>query len=93
MDDMRKLTSPAEIISAFGGPTAMARWAKVVPSAICNWAERGIPPSWHLKLLIECRRRGFAIDPSALDIDGEDAAILRRAIKPPSGKTEPNRAA
>jgi len=92
MDSMRKLTSSSEIIEAFGGPTAMARWAKVVPSAISNWAERGIPPSWHLRLIIECRRRGFAIDPVAFDLEGEDATIFRQAVKL-NGKPEPNRAA
>lgn len=62
---MKTITTIADLIEEFGGPSAMAEWAQVVPGAVSNWVERGnIPAGLHLQLDRECRRRGIEVDDS-----------------------------
>ena len=80
---MKKLTTIREIVDALGGPSQVAKWAGVNDTAIHNWIDRSvIPPAWHMRLLVETRKRGLVIDMTALGFDaklaGEVEAILYR---------------
>lgn len=60
----------------------MARRFGIGESAVSNWLARGnIPPSYHLQVLIEMRRRGFEIDPIVFGLEDDDADFLRRQLK------------
>lgn len=77
----KRLTSIAEIVEGLGGPGEVARWADVNNSAVCNWIERGvIPPAWHLRLLMESKRRGLVIDAKTLGLEADEAAEVEATI-------------
>lgn len=65
-----------ELVEKLGGPAAVAEWAGVLPSAVCNWYDRGIPPGWHLRLLIETRKRGLKVAPQVFELSDDDAKFL-----------------
>ncbi len=78
----KTLRNVGDLIDAFGGPIGLAQWAGVGQSAVSNWQRRGLPPSYHIKLLIEARRRSWRIDPAGIfDLEHSDAAILSEAYK------------
>jgi hypothetical protein len=65
---MRTLTTVADVIDALGGPTKFGRLLGVTPTAIGNWARRGlIPPQWSVKLRRELLQRDMIIDESVFD--------------------------
>ena len=67
-----------ELIAALDGPVKGAQWAGAGASAICNWRARGyVPPSRHLPLLIELKRRGKSINPALFELSEEDFDLLR----------------
>lgn len=68
-----------DVVEAFGGYAELARWAGYEhPSGAANWLSRGIPPAYHMRLALEVRRRGFALDPEAVcGLEGEDALEFR----------------
>lgn len=48
---MKRLTSVQHVIDQFGSVKALAAWAHVGESAVCNWVSRGyIPPGWSFRL-------------------------------------------
>jgi hypothetical protein len=66
-----------ELITALSGTTKVAEWADTGLPAISNWKWRGyIPPSRHLQILIEVRRRGKTINPALFEIDQKDMDLL-----------------
>lgn len=66
-----------ELISAFGGPTVLGESLGLSPSAVCNWALRGyISPSWHLRLLVELKRRGLSANPDLFEATPEEFEVL-----------------
>lgn len=76
----KTISTIRELIAALDGPTAVAEWAGVEhASAVSNWEARGsIPPGYHLRLLLEARRRGFVISPEGIfGLDGDDAKEFR----------------
>lgn len=79
IDDMRyDINTLDELIGALDGPSGAANWAASGESAICNWKSRGyVPPSRHLRLLIEMKRRGRSINPELFDMTPEDFDLLR----------------
>lgn len=83
------VSTVAELIKAFGGPTALGRFLDVGPSAIANWeARKLVPPGWHLRLHLEAERRGISIDPSLFNLTDEGAVDPpRRATRPRSAAT------
>ena len=71
------INSLDELIAEFDGPSGAADWAGSRDSAICNWRSRGyVPPSRHLRLLIELKRRGKSIKPALLELTQEDLDVL-----------------
>jgi hypothetical protein len=59
----QRLTSIDDLVSAFGGPTALGDWLGVGASTVSNWQARGsIPTGWNLRLYLEAEHRGFDID-------------------------------
>ena len=74
---MESLSSVPELIEAFGGSVRLARWAGYEDErGVLNWTYRGIPPSYHLRLILEAFRRGLAIDPIVFGLEGDDAIEL-----------------
>jgi hypothetical protein len=75
---MKMIDTIEGVIGAFGGPTKMAEWSGSTISTFSNWIERKhIPPSWHLRLMIEARRRGLQIAPEVFGLEDADAQFLR----------------
>lgn len=75
---VKTIRTPEQLIDALGGPTAVGDWAGITPGAVGNWAERGIPPGWHLRLLVEIKRRRLRYDPALFGLSSEQADILLR---------------
>src|SRR5262245_19914369 len=74
----KPITTVADLVRALGGTAKAAKWAGVKPAAISQWLRRGfVPPGWHLRLLIELKRREFQIDPTLFGVSDKEAAILR----------------
>ena len=74
--DMKTLTTVDDVIAMFDGPAKVARWAHLTTNAVCWWRHRGIPPSMHLRLLIEAHRRGFQIAPELFELEPDDWKYL-----------------
>lgn len=76
-----------ELIDVLDGPSKAAelvsssaryRIGTISPAGICNWKDRGyIPPSRHLPVLLELKRRGKTINPALLEMSQEDFDLLR----------------
>jgi hypothetical protein len=63
-DPRKRIDTVADLVTAFGGTFALARWADVVPSTVSNWKEQNhIPPGWHLRLYLECQQRKLNVSP------------------------------
>lgn len=43
------IESDKKLIAKLGGTTALAKLIDVTPQRVCNWKNRGIPPSVKLK--------------------------------------------
>lgn len=75
-----------EIISEFGGQTALATLLGVQQSAVAYWVKRGGAPSkWHAQLLALAKDRGINIKPQDLMATSEIAPIappIARAVIP-----------
>lgn len=72
-----KLATIRDVVLAFGGPAELGQWCGINANAVSNWMGRGeIPPCWHLRLILEARRRGFEIDPVVFGLEGDDASDL-----------------
>lgn len=66
-----------DLIEAFGGPAELAKLIGISDSAVCNWETRDfIPPSWHLRLLCELRRREKTVDPAVFEATEEQFEVL-----------------
>lgn len=79
----KTLRSVDDVAAAFGGTAELGRWAGVGQNAACNWLKRGnLPPSYHVRLLIEARKRGWKIDPSGIfELEAADALLLSEAYR------------
>jgi hypothetical protein len=59
------IKSIAEMVSAFGGTAKLADLLDIGMPAVSNWkAADKVPPGWHLRLFLEAKKRGIAIDPA-----------------------------
>lgn len=75
----KKVATIKDLVRAFGGAAELGRWAGVRDTAIHNWVERQeIPPCWHLRLLMEAKRKSIEIDPIVFGFDDDEAAFLRQ---------------
>ena len=67
--DMKTIETFDDLIDAWGGHGTFAKWCGVVPSAISNWKQfGGPPPSYHLRLYLECRNRRLRVTPSVFGL-------------------------
>ncbi len=57
------------LIAMLGGPTEAAKWAGIRPSGVSNWAKRGVPTSYHLRLIAYAEKKGIEIAPSVFGLD------------------------
>ena len=84
---MKTVHTIRDLIEGLGGFSHLAKWAGYEDErGVHNWVSRGIPPSYHLRLTLEARRRGVQIDPDVFGLDDEDASQLRGVLshgKPP----------
>jgi hypothetical protein len=72
-DPRKRIDTVAELVTAFGGTFALARWADVVPSTVSNWKEQNhIPPGWHLRLYLECENRNLKVSPTLFGLAAKD---------------------
>jgi hypothetical protein len=83
------------LIEALGGSTRVAEWAGMADhSGVSQWISRGVIPSgWHLRLYLQCCRRGLSVDwQKVLGLTAEEADLLERnrdlATDPPRGRFE-----
>lgn len=75
---MKVLETIPDLVDALGGYSRVAKWAGYEDArGVHNWVSRGVPPSYHLRLTIEARRKGFRIAPEVFGLAGSDAAVLR----------------
>lgn len=81
---IKTLTTVDDVIAMFGSPAKAARWARTSDQAVCNWRRRGIPPSAHLRLLIEARKRGRLVGNEVLGLEPEEWFELYTLIGPPA---------
>jgi hypothetical protein len=83
----KPIDTVAELVTAFGGTFALARWADVVPSTVSNWKEQNhIPPGWHLRLYLECENRNLKVSPKLFGLAGKGNG---KPPRPSKGLTEP----
>lgn len=70
----KQITTIPDLIAAFDGPSPMADWAMTSVQNVYNWMARDhIPPSYHMRIAIEARRRGLAISPHVFGLENDDA--------------------
>lgn len=61
--------SAADVITALGGPTVVARMFNVRDNTVSNWKRRGFPRSRRHEIWLECQSAGIAYDPAAPEVD------------------------
>ena len=72
MADRKMIDSIEGVVAAFGGNSALARWAGVGEPAISNWiARESIPPGWHYRIDRYLRTCGYDVHPSVFGYDPE----------------------
>ena len=89
MSKARTLKTVSAIIQAFGPPgckrtaakKALAEWADVGISAVCNWETvNHIPEGWHYRMHLELERRGFKVDPAAFGVSAPSVSERLRRV-------------
>ena len=62
-----------ELIGALGGAKAFRRWAGLDgpqhARTLGIWRKFGIPPAYHLRLVLEAERRGIQLAPQVLGLE------------------------
>jgi hypothetical protein len=87
---MKAIASVSELIKKLGGASKLAKWAGYEDArGVCNWASRGIPPSYHLRLTLLARQRGLVIDPDVFGLQDNEADTLLSVLNDPSGAPRP----
>lgn len=80
----RRAETVADLVAAFGGTGKLAEWLDVVPSTVSNWKEQNaIPTGWHLRLYLECERRGIAFAPKIFRLKEDE-----RPPRPKQGRSQ-----
>lgn len=80
---MKVIATIPELIETLGGYAHVARWAGYEDArGVYNWVARGIPPSYHLRVVAEAKRRGVLLDPEALlGVPVDEAVVVRRMLE------------
>lgn len=74
---MLYVSTPGEAIRALGGPTLVARWLKLSPSAVSTWITRdGVGRGYHLHVYLSLRRKGFRVAPQVFGIESWDEVLM-----------------
>lgn len=69
----------SDLVDAFGGTCELADWLDVVPSTVSNWKDQNaIPTGWHLRLYLECQRRGISFSPHIFRLKETGAPPLKK---------------
>lgn len=72
MSSETQIRDVATLVAHFGGTAKFAEWANVGSSCVSNWkALDAIPTGYHLRLFLETRRRGLAVDPRLFKLEPE----------------------
>jgi hypothetical protein len=72
------LSSVSDIIDALGGPSRMAGIFGGGPSRFCNYRSAGrFPESMHMRIYVECLKRGLSIAPELVGMSAEVMAMIR----------------
>jgi len=59
------LNTVREVVAAWGGTYAMARWCDIKPPSVSYWLHADcIPSGWHYRMDREARRNGYLINPA-----------------------------
>lgn len=78
---MTPIQSVEALVEQLGGPTKVAKWAGYEDArGVYNWMTRGIPPSYHARLVLEAKRKQLLVDPDIFGFEGEDAETLRSLL-------------
>lgn len=78
----KTLSSVADVVTAFGGPSKLAAWAGHGSTMVSNWEARGyIPPGWYFRLAGWATANGFELSPRVFGQD-EDPRPKCRAHQP-----------
>jgi predicted SpoU family rRNA methylase len=86
-DAQKRIETVSQLVKAFGGTVALAKWAGVTPSVVSNWKERGhIPTVWHLRLYLECKQRKLEVLPKLFGLVGKGNG---KPPRPSKGLNEP----
>lgn len=85
---MSKIETIDELVDFLDGPTAIGDWLGIRPSAVSNWSASGVIPSgWHLRLFLECLRRGVVPDPVLFGVTEEEVRVVAQRFRPPRTNT------
>lgn len=61
---MQPISTVDDLVIAFGGTGAFARWLDVGSSCVSNWrADGAIPRGYHLQIYLEAKRRKLRVSP------------------------------
>lgn len=78
---MNAIHTIEDLVETLGGPTKVAKWAGYEDArGVYNWMTRGIPPSYHARLVLEAKRKRLLVDPNIFGFEGEDADTLRSML-------------
>jgi hypothetical protein len=82
---MTQIETVTDLVRAFGGTGAMADWVGTTDACVSLWKNRGcLPGGYHLRVLLECQRRGFKVSPKLFELEGPDAKQFRVLLAPSS---------
>lgn len=69
---MSRIGSVDELVDAFGGTTAVARWLGVTKSCVSNWrADGAVPRGYHLQIYLEAKRRSLPIHATVFNMPAD----------------------
>jgi hypothetical protein len=78
---MATISTIPDLVNALGGAVRVAKWAGYEDiRGVKNWIHRGIPPSYHLRIVLEARRRGLIVAPGIFDLSDDDAMDLMNVL-------------
>ena len=85
-----RIETVTHLVAAFGGTSALAAWLDVVPSTVSNWNDQDfIPTGWHLRIYLECQRKGLHVSPKLFGLEDAHEEVKRKPRpKARTGKTE-----
>lgn len=79
---MKVIDTIPELVETLGGYSRVAQWAGYEDArGVHNWVSRGVPPAYHLRLILEARQKGFVISPEVFGLDGGEAEALRSVFR------------